>query len=555
MKRVVPRDNATINETWLSDRDRFSYEAINSPNRLTKPWLKTVGETAWETALETVANDLKAIVKQYGSEQIGFLLSPSATLEELYLAQQIARGLGCHNVDVRLRQIDFSDVGSDPNCPWLGMAIADLDLIDTALLIGSNPRLEQPLLNHRLRKASLKGAKIMAINGRCYDLNYALSQEIAVAPSEWVAVVAGVAKAVAEQRGVQLPTQLTHLVPQKAMSAEQEIASTLIRGVAKVILVGQQAHMHPQFAALRALSVFIAKHTGATLGYLMEGGNGVGAYLAGALPHRLPGAKTATKTGLTVDQMLTQPRKAYVLLGVEPELDCLQSTVALNALKQAELVVSLAAFKNLETQQYAHAILPIATFAETPGTFVNLEGQWQSQQAACPPVGEARPAWKVLRVLGNLLNLQVFDYLTAEAVREALATQCKDVQPNNLVESSTSFAAPNPPSDNLQRIIEVPIYGVDSTVRNAKSLQATPLADIANKVAVHPETAQSLGLQPNERILISDSLQNSVELDWLADEGMPHRCVAIATALPSTVMLGATQTNFTISVAQQRQRA
>ncbi len=555
VKRVVPRDNSAINETWISDRDRFSYEAIYSPNRLTRPWLKSSGQVDWEVAIETVAKQLQQIVKQHGADQIGFLLSPSATLEELYLAQKIARGLGCHNVDTRLRQQDFSDTASDPNCPWLGMAINDLDQIDAALIIGSNPRLEQPLLNHRLRKAALKGAKIMAINHRHYDLNYDLNQEIACSPNELVAVVASVAKAVAEQQKVALPANLAVLATQKVGSTEQAMANALVQGIAKAVFIGQQAHMHSQFSALRALAVFIAKQTGATLGYLLDGANGVGAYLAGALPHRLPGAKSAKSAVLNLDALLKQPRKAYVLLGIDPELDCLQGDLAIMALQQAEFVVALTAFKNAEMASYAHALLPIATFAETAGTFVNLEGQWQSQQAACPPTELSRPAWKVLRVIGNALNLQGFEFLTAESVREELAQQCGDLQPNNLVESAARFTGMTVEKAEWQRIIEVPIYAVDSTTRQAKSLQATPLAIVSDKAVIHPETAKTLKLQPEDRLQIQLGAQTVATLDWLADDGVPQHCVAIATATTATYLLGATQTDFTISVAQQRQRA
>jgi NADH-quinone oxidoreductase subunit G len=422
--RVVPRENEAINETWISDRDRFSYEGIYSDDRLVRPWVK--GEEAdWEVALETASKGLREVIAQHGAEAVGFLLSPTATVEELYLAQKLARGLGVANIDHRLRQADFSDQDAAPVFPWLGQELADLEKVGAALLIGSNVRMEQPLAGHRLRKAALAGGRILLINPRDFEFLFPVAAKVIADPAGMVAALVGVALAVAELKGQDLPTELAALAGGvSAGETERAIAEHLVNQAPATVLLGNLAVAHPAFAQLRALASFVAACSGARLGYLPEAANSAGGWLAGALPHRLPGGVSAPTVGLDTRSMLEAPRKAYVLLGVEPELDCWDGAAALKALQAAEWVVSLNPFASAASKAYAHVILPVATFAETSGSYVNAEGLWQSFSGASKPFGEARPAWKVLRVLGNLSGVAGFDYVSSEEIRAEAENTC-----------------------------------------------------------------------------------------------------------------------------------
>ena len=365
--RVVPRENEQVNETWLSDRDRFSYEGIYSDDRLSKPLLGGV-ESEWENALEAAASGLKAVIARHGADAVGFLASPTATVEELYLAQKLARGLGVNNIDHRLRQADFSDQDTAPAFPWLGQSLDALERMGAALLIGSNVRMEQPLVGHRLRKAALAGGQVMFINPRDFDFRFPVAAKIIADPAGIVTALASVAQAVAELKGEVLPAALAPLALFVPSDTARTMAAHLINNAAATVLLGNLAVAHPAYAQLRALAVFIARCSGATLGYLPEAANSAGGWLAGALPHRLPGAKPAPRAGLDAQAMLANPRKAYVLVGIEPELDCWDGAAALNALQGADLVVVLSPYASAVTKRYARVILPVATFAETSGT-------------------------------------------------------------------------------------------------------------------------------------------------------------------------------------------
>ena len=330
--RVVPRENEQVNETWISDRDRFSYEGIYSDDRLAKPLLGGV-EVDWEAALEAAAKGLKDVIARHGADAVGFLVSPTATVEELYLAQKLARGLGVANIDHRLRQADFSDQGAAPVFPWLGQALEDLEKVKAALLIGSNARMEQPLAGHRLRKAALAGGQIMFVNPRDFDFRFPVAAKVIADPAGMVVALAGVAQAVAELKGQALPASLAGLVAGAPGETERAIAANLVNNAPATVLLGNLAVSHPAFASLRALAGFIAQASGARLGYLPEAANSAGGWLAGAVPHRLPGGKPAPQAGLDARAMVEAPRKAYVLVGTEPELDCWNGAAALNALQ------------------------------------------------------------------------------------------------------------------------------------------------------------------------------------------------------------------------------
>jgi len=532
--RVVPRENEQVNETWLSDRDRFSYEGIYSDDRLSKSLLGGV-ESEWENALEAAASGLKAVIARHGADAVGFLVSPTATVEELYLAQKLARGLGVNNIDHRLRQADFSDQDTAPAFPWLGQSLDVLERMGAALLIGSNVRMEQPLVGHRLRKAALAGGQVMFINPRDFDFRFPVAAKIIADPAGIVTALAGVAQAVAELKGEMLPAALAPLALFVPSDTARTMAAHLVNNAAATVLLGNLAVAHPAYAQLRALAVFIARCSGATLGYLPEAANSAGGWLAGALPHRLPGAKPAPRTGLDARAMLADPRKAYVLVGIEPELDCWDGAAALNALQGAELVVALSPYASAVTKRYARVILPVATFAETSGTYVNAEGSWQSFTGASRPFGEARPAWKVLRVLGNLCGLQGFEYLGSEDVLAEARSACAQVKLDN---ATVNFDKPLVPlqTTGLQRVADVPIYAVDALVRRARALQSSPLARPA-EVRLHPDVAAELGVAGREQVQVSRN-GVAVDLPLVLDESLPKGCAWIPAGLNASVALG-----------------
>ena len=528
--RVAPRENESINETWLSDRDRFSYEGIYSDDRLGQPLLKGA-PVEWETALEAAASGLKEVIARHGPESVGFLIAPTATVEELYLAQKLARGLGVVNIDHRLRQADFSDQNSAPVFPWLGQTLEDLEKAKAALLIGSNVRMEQPLAGHRLRKAALAGGQIMFVNPRDFDFRFPVAAKVIADPVGMISALAGVAQAVAALKGVTLPDSLAGLAAGAPNEAEDAIATRLVNHAPATVLLGNLAVAHPAFAHLRALAGFVAAQTGARLGYLPEAANSVGGWLAGAVPHRLAGGQLASLAGLDVRAMLETPRKAYVLLGVEPELDCWDGAAALRALQGAELVISLSPYAG---KGYAKIILPTATFAETSGTYVNAEGRWQSFQGASKPVGEARPAWKVLRVLGNLCGVGGFDYTSSEEVLAEVQSACAQVAPDN----TPGVGNPLKPFhfDGLLRVADVPIYAVDALVRRARSLQQSSLARPV-EVRLHSEVAAALGIVGREQVQVR---QNGVAVDLplVLDDSIPKGCAWIPAGLNASIALG-----------------
>ncbi len=532
--RVAPRENEQVNETWLSDRDRFSYEGIYSDDRLGKPLLGGT-EAEWGPALEAAAKGLKDIIARHGADAVGFLVSPTATVEELYLAQKLARGLGIANIDHRLRQADFSDQAAAPVFPWLGQAIEDLEKIQAALLIGSNVRMEQPLAGHRLRKAALAGGKVMFINPRDFEFRFPVAAKAIASPIGMVTALAGVALAVAELKGLLLPDNLYGLGTGVPTEVERAMAANLVNAApAATVLLGNLAVAHPVFAQLRALAGFIAQHSGARLGYLPEAADSAGGWLAGALPHRVAGGRAASAVGLNAQAMLESPRKAYVLLGVEPELDCWDGAVALKALQGAELIVSLSPYAALAGKTKAQVILPVATFAETSGTYINAEGRWQSFQGATKPFGEARPAWKVLRVLGNLCGLDGFEYVSSDEILAEVQAACSSVSPDNTVTADQSLVPLR--ADGLLRVAEVPIYAADALVRRARSLQASSLARPA-EVRLHPDAAQELGVAGREQVQVCQNGM-AVDLPLVLDESIPRDCAWIPAGLGASVAVG-----------------
>lgn len=455
--RVLPLENEEVNECWLADRDRFSYEALNSQERLTTPMLKQGGEwkpVDWQTALEYVANGLKQVKMEHGPSSIGLLASPHSTVEELFLAGKLVRGLGSENIDYRLRNAEFAPF---EGVRWLGTRIASLSNLQRALVVGSNLRKDHPLFALRVRAAVRKGAQVSVIHDADNDWAMAIAAKSTVPAAQWVQALAEVAAAIASQNGVQPP------MPADAGDAAKAMAKSLLGGERKAILLGNAAAHHANASALLALANWIGAQTGATVGYLSEAANTVGAQLAGAMPGQ---------GGLNAAQMLGGALKAAVLLNNEPEFDSAAGRKAATALGQAEMVVTLSPFKaNLE---FSDVLLPIAPWTETPGTFVSAEGRVQGFHAVVKPLGETRPAWKVLRVLGNLLGLSGFDFESAQdvlaAVRGAQDVNETFVQGDKL---SNATSASVQAAAAAGKPVTAAIYQLDGIVRRATSLQLT----------------------------------------------------------------------------------
>lgn len=533
--RVLPLENEDINECWISDKDRFSYEGLNSADRLTRPLLKQGGEwmeTDWQTALEYVANGLASIKRDHGADQIAALASPHSTLEELFLLGKLMRGLGSDNVDFRLRQTDFS--AALKGAPWLGMPVADVTTLQRVLVIGSSLRKDHPLLASRLRQATKKGARVAVLGAGGEDLLMPLAARIDVAPSGWTSALAGVARAVAAAKGVAAPAGTEGF---DGGEAAGKVAEALLSGERRAVFLGNEAVRHPQFSALHALAQWIATETGATLGFLTEAANTVGGYVAGALPKQ---------GGANAQAMLDTPRKAYILLNTEPEFDAADPRKALAALAQAGTVVVLSPFRSEAAMQYADVILPVTPFTETAGTFVNCEGKPQSFNGVVRALGESRPGWKVLRVLGNLLDVVGFDYETAESVRVEVLSAPVDAQLDNTTDAPIRVAAAA--ANGIERIADVPIYHADPIVRRAESLQLSAAARRAMQIALPADLFASLGIQSGDPVRVTQG-QGSVVLPAVLEATLPANTVRVPAATPAAMSLGAMYGTVTVEKA------
>ncbi|WP_186248530.1 MULTISPECIES: NADH-quinone oxidoreductase subunit NuoG [unclassified Burkholderia] len=523
--RVLPFENEAINECWISDKDRFSYEGLNSEERLTKPMLKQGGqwiETDWQTALEYVAKGLKGIAADHGANALAMLASAHSTAEELFLVKQLANELKTPNVDFRLRQQDFS--APVQGAPWLGMPIADLSNVDAAFVVGSFLRRDHPLFAARLRQAAKNGAKLHFLHATGDDALIPTAQRIVAAPSAWLDELAGIAAAVAQLRGVALPDTLAGVT---ASPAAQAVAQSLANGERRAVLLGNVAVRHPEFAKLHAVAKWIADNTGATFGFLTEAANTVGAHVVGALPG---------EGGLNAREAFAQPRKGYVLLNVEPEFDTADPAQALAALNQAEMVVVMSPFKH--GLDYADVLLPVAPFTETAGTYVNAEGTVQSFNGVVRPLGDTRPGWKVLRVLGSLLGLPNFEYETSEEVRlAALGDAGVAGRLSNQPSVAPVRVAANAANGGFERLADVPIYHADALVRRAGALHLTAAAKAANAAALPAALFDKLGLKEGDAVRVRQG-ERAVQLPAVRDANLAETVVRVSAATPAGAALG-----------------
>ncbi|GAB4299142.1 MAG: NADH-quinone oxidoreductase subunit NuoG [Thiohalomonadaceae bacterium] len=546
--RVRPRENEEVNEVWLADRDRFSYLALTHPERLTAPQVKQDGvwqTVDWNTALTAAARGLRSVVEQHGAAQIGALAGYGATTEEFYLLQKFMRGLGSDNIDHRLRQIDFSGQDAMPAFPWLGQALADLDNLDAALLVGSNVRKEQPLVALRLRKAARAGARLLAVNPIDYDFNFPLAGRRIVAPAQMAQELIAIAQALIEQ-GAEAPAGFAALAAGINVTDEHRAMARQLKEAAQsTVLVGNAVAYHARQGALQQLAALVARLSGSRFGFLAEGGNSAGAWLAGAVPHRRAGG-VAGSAGLDARAMLAANLKAYVVLHAEPELDCIDGAAARAALQQAGCVVALTPYVTDAMRDYADVLLPLALFPETSGTLVNAEGRWQSFNGCTVAPGEARPGWKVLRVLGNLCNLEGFDYEASDVVRRELEAACSAVLPSSKLDwQAPTLAAAG---KGLARIVEFPIYAVDGMVRRSAALQQTP--DATGGVArLNAATAAQHGVAGAATVQVGQG-GGSCLLPLVLDERVPDGCVQVPAGLSTTAALGAVDAAVELKAAE-----
>jgi NADH-quinone oxidoreductase subunit G len=504
--RILPLENDGVNECWISDRDRFGYEGLNSEERLLYPMVKRAGQWAevdWPEALEAAAQGLKDAVARHGPEALGMLLAPNLTLEELHLASGIGRGLGTDNIDHRIHQGDFR--AKAKGAPWLGMSISDLVKLESVLLVGSTIRKEQPLLATRLRGAAKRGLQVNLLHVTDDDLLMPVAGKSIVRPGSLTAGLAEIAKGAAGDGGI----------------------AASLKGRRSAIVLGHYAQQHPDYAVLLAMAQELGRATGATVAILPQGANAVGAHLVGARPTR----------GLDAAAMLWQPRKAYVVAGIEAELD--MGPKALEALKASEFTLALSAYRNATTD-VAHVMLPIGAFSETGGTFVNMEGRVQSFNATVKPPGQARPGWKVLRMLGSMLELPGYHAETLQEIRGAIAPDLQAWATRGLsndVEPMQKWEVQAAGSTRMERIAEVGIYAGDPIVRRSRPLQKTADGRAARAARLNPATAAAMGLKAGDVVRVAQG--GEARLPVMLDAGTPEGCVRIARGVSETVALTA----------------
>ena len=530
--RVVPAENESINETWLSDRDRFSYEGVNSADRLNKPMIKRENgwrECSWETALNMVQENLAKLP----ADDINGLVSPHATLEEMYLAQKYLRALGANSVDSRLRQVDFSDQDFMPLFPWLGCGVDDLEKLDAALVVGTDLRMDHPIVAHRLRKSFLAGGKVMGLNPRAFKLNHDWSELLTASPAQMVSALS----VLADKLNVTLASDLNSASSfTGSTEAIERIATTLKEADNAMVLIGQYAMSSSVAAQLRGILSAIGAGSDIAFGYLPDAGNTSGAWLSGCVPHRGP-AKSSVPARRNFSDMFETTGKGYFLWDVEPEFDTHDPQRALRALQGASFVVVATPFASDTVKSYANVLLPISAFSETSGTYVNASGAWQSFRAISAAPGEARPGWKVLRVLGNLADLSGFDYGSSVEVRDELKQQCTELPAfSAAIESGANYNAVDQ-EDGLQRISSVNNYRVDGVVRRAAALQRTTEAE-ESSARMNAAELSKHGLQENNAIKLRQG-RHDVTVNLELDESVPDGCVYLPAATEISAQLGA----------------
>jgi len=526
--RVVPRENESINESWISDRDRFSYTSVSSERRLLQPLLREKGELKavdWETALDAAANLMTA-----AGASLATLISPQATLEEQYLAQKLSRAQGSSNIDHRLTQVDFSAQQDAPIMPWLGRSLASLETLDAALIVAGNLRYQQPLLSHRLRKAVVNNnTAVSAIGHTAGQYNFALQHELAGSASRVVHDLAAVALSLAEISGKALTPHLAKILQGCEIGdAHRAIARSLAEGSNCAVIVGSDALANPQLALLQEICEAITQCADATLGYLSDSANSAGACLAGALPHRGPAGVTGSDAaGEHVGAILSSPHKLLLTFAINPLLDM---PVVSRLADSNESIISISSFDNEFIQQQADLVLPLASMLESSGSFVNVEGLWQTFKGCVQSRGESRPGWKILTALGQVLHLDEFEYSDSLAVRNELKSLCSDVALSNLCGIKANSKKLPAVSGQVEKVGFTPIYASDDMTRLSAALQATPLMRMQTSVSMNRQMASSRKLLGSVKVQIKQGKGTAV-LPLRLDETVPDGCVYVPSGI------------------------
>lgn len=513
--RVVARENKALNETWLSDRDRFSYMGLYHNDRLEEPLARIDGELRvvdWQTAFEMAADGIGETIAQHGSDKFGALASPNATLEEFYLLQKIVRALDSPHIDHRLLEVDTAYQTEVEAFPGFNMTLSEIEQAKTIFIIGSNIQKEQPMVAMRVRKATLKGANVVVLNPVDYDFNFKVHAKHIVAPHEMVEAL--------------------------ARTNEGPLSKFLESKEDSCVLVGALALHHPKASQIRHLAQTIAAKANAKIGFLTDGANSAGGWLAGAVPHRHTGCEAINLSGLNAHGMLEKPRKGYLLLNVEPDLDCANPSQAIAAIKHAQCVVSISMYRNEVLASHAHVIFPMAAFTENEGTYINALSDRQSFHAVSKVFASSRPAWKILRVLGNFLKLDGFDFEHVDDVRSEVVQHIDRVVKSEGGGQPSASHQKEATGAGLSRIGEIPIYAIDSLVRRSKPLQETQaiMEGDVTRLRLHPETAKQLKLKDGDTVLAKQH-GGQAKLTVLIDPRIAENAAWIAGGIPETSTL------------------
>jgi len=531
VKRVVPLENEAINECWISDKDRFAYEGLNSSERILQPMVKQNGqwlECDWQTALDYVVDGLKGVKQDHGASSIASLAHPISTVEELFLLQKLALGLGSSQVQTRLRQSDFR---AKPQVSWLGLAVEAIDRLDRALVIGSFLRKDHPILAARFRKASKTGLRLMRIDSGGDDWLIPTASAQALAPSLWLQALEHLAVAIAQQKGITAPAGAT-----QTDSMAQALAKSMMSGKSSAIFLGNTVLAHPDFSQMHAWSAWIAQETSSSLGFLGEGANFVGAQVLSANGN-------SVSVDSRVSSLTDGQARAVILLNVEPTADLVNPMQAQLALRQAATVIALSSYMTSDLLDLADVILPITPYTEQAGTYINIAGDVQFSQATVRPMGQARPAWKVLRVLGDSLGIDGFNFNTVEEVKNS-ALDGLDIKALFNNEASCEIQpvgshslSPVGLGQDLERLADVPIYFTDAIVRRAPSLQLTVDSKRAMKVGLPVGLFQQMDLQEGDSVrVLQDGLQ--VVMPATMQQGLAEGVVRVSAGTAASALLG-----------------
>jgi NADH-quinone oxidoreductase subunit G len=532
--RVVPRENESINESWISDRDRFSYIAVKNAGRLTSPMLRVNGQLKtvdWETAINAAVEKLSGAANQ-DAEQIAALISPQATLEEHYLAQKLLRGLGSSNIDHRLSQTDFSAQDQSAVMPWLGISLESVESLDACLIVAGSLQQEQPMLSHRIRKSVINnGAKVSSIGHLAGQYNFELFEELNGSAEQLLNDLAGVVVALTDKASVDLSKRLRGLVDGFDLQKEHKaIANSLLNGKKSAVIVGIQALASPYLSLIQELCEAISVHSDSSLGNLSPSANTAGACLAGSLPYRLPGGVVVNGEWQHTRQIIDSKHRVLLSFGINPVLDINHGSLAPQLAANNDFVIAINGFNNQFINDQADLVLPLAVFGETSGTFVNVEGLWQSFKGSVKALGESRQGWKILTALGQVLLPGDFEYADSLAVKNEAKELCRDVSLNNLCGAQSTETRLPVKSRSIQKISIAPIYASDELTRLSVPLQATPIMQQQCAISMNRAQAEKLELLDADQVHIKQG-QGTAILPLIISDDIPTGCICMPTGI------------------------